>query len=103
MMSASPWPLFAFAALLGGAAYKELSTFGGLEKTGFPFAPLVLLVIFVLYGTAAPGISPVTALVALSIFGLLIAPSYVNKPSKSLLELASCWCICPLLVLGVLQ
>lgn len=102
-MSASPWPLFAFAALLGGAAYKELGTFGAQDKTGFPIAPVLLFIGFALYAMAAPGFTPVLQLVGLSILGLLVAPSYVNTRSKILLEVSSLWCICPLLALCVMQ
>ncbi len=103
MMSASPWPLFAFAALLGGAAYKELSTFGALEKTGFPVWPVIVIIAGVWYAISEPGIDPVLSLFVLSILGLIMAPIFVGKPSKIRLELASLWCICPLLILGAMQ
>jgi len=103
MVSASPFPLFAAAAILGGAAYKELAAFGGREKTGFPFLPVVLFITYVLYSLAEPGASPIFQLFALSILGLVVAPSFVGQQTKMLLELSSCWCICPLIVLGALQ
>jgi phosphatidate cytidylyltransferase len=103
MMSASPWPLFALAAVLAGAAYKELGSFGAQDKAGIPVAPVLLFAGFGVYSIIAPGFIPILQLVALSIFGLVIAPSYVNSRSKVLLEAASCWCVAPLLCLCLLQ
>jgi phosphatidate cytidylyltransferase len=103
MMSASPWPLFGLAALLAGASYKELGTFASQDRTGFPIAAPLLFIGFGLYAMAAPGFIPILQLVGLSILGLLVAPSYVNGKSKILLEVASFWCVCPLLALGMLQ
>ena len=103
MMSASPWPLFALAAVLAGAAYKELGAFGAQDKTGFPILPAIMFAGFGLYAMAAPGFIPMIQLVGLWIFGMLLAPTYVNSRSKLLLETASLWIVSPLICLCMLQ
>ena len=103
MMSANPAPLFVLAALLSGISYWELSSFAGWKKTGFPIGPAILLAGFCLYAWYAPGFTPMLQLVGLWILGLLIVPSFVGRPSPVLLEVSTCWFVCPLLSLCVLQ
>jgi len=103
MMSANPWPLFILAALLSGICYWELASFVGWRKTGFPFGPAVLFVGFCLYAWYAPGFTPVLQLVGLWILGLLVVPSFIARRSRILLEVSTCWFVCPLLALCILQ
>ena len=103
MMIASPWPLFALAALLAGASYKELSSFGGKHRSGFPVLPLLLFLGFAVYAMVRPGWIPATQLVGLTIFGMVVAPLFVKRQSKILLEIGSCWFLGPLISLGMLQ
>ena len=103
MMSASPWPLFGLSVLVSYFAFSELAKFGGEPRPGFPFFAIALLVGFAFYAAKAPGWIPIAQLVGLTIFGVLLAPTYVNRKSRILLEASSCWFVCPLLALVVLQ
>jgi phosphatidate cytidylyltransferase len=103
IVSASPWPLFILAALLCGVAYDELGGLTARQRTGVPIVPALLFLGFGLYAVVAPGFVPILSLVALSIFGSLLAPLAVNSRSKLLLEVSSMWIVCPLLALCLLQ
>jgi phosphatidate cytidylyltransferase len=103
MMSASPWPLFGLSALISGLAFVELSRFGRIEKASFPILAALLFIGFALYAMSAAGWIPIAQLAGLSLFGALVAPQWVARKSRVLLETASCWFVCPLLSLCVLQ
>src|SRR5579885_469788 len=107
MMSASPWPLVFLSAVIAGLSYRELAEFGS-ARPGFPVAAALLLVGSSLYvfavssGESAAWI-PILQLVGLFILGSIVAPQFVVRQSRLLLEVSSFWFVCPLLALCILQ
>ena len=103
LVSASPLPIFGLSALVAGAAYKELSLLGGMERSPFPFVPLIAFLAFGLVGLAQASSGLLALLLGLTLLGLAAAPYWVKEKQRPLLEAASLWCICPLLAVATLH